>query len=182
MAGSHIDQPGRVQGTVTLYGEEIPVDSYGFRDRSWSVRSQFGKSFGHIGYTYGAADDGNGFHLIEQADQEAFYHGHFLQDGTWSKLADAHRKVLERSPETGFPTKLTVEGTDELGRKLYVEGTALNGCAIQLNPNLLSIDSLMEYKFSNGLVGHGADHDDWNAHLARRYFRQFLGYDKPASA
>ena len=40
----------------------------------------------------------------------------------------------------------------------------------------------MEYKFSNGLIGHGADHDDWNAHLARRYFREFLGYDKPKSA
>jgi hypothetical protein len=182
MAGSHIDQPGRVQGTITLYGEEIPVDSYGFRDRSWSVRSQFGESFGHIGYTYGAADDGNGFHIIEQADQEAFYHGHFLQDGTWSKLVDAHRKVLERSPETGFPTKITVEGTDELGRNLYVEGTALNGCAIQLNPNLLSIDSLMEYSFAGGLVGHGADHDDWNAHLARRYFRGLLGYDQPSRA
>ena len=54
--------------------------------------------------------------------------------------------------------------------------------AIQLNPNLLSIDSLMQYEFSDGLVGHGADHDDWNVHRARRYFRGLLGYDKPSRA
>jgi hypothetical protein len=175
MGETHLDQPGRVQGTITVYGEEIPVDSYGFRDRSWSVRSQFGESFGHIGYTYGAASDGDGFHIIEQADENTFYHGHFLQDGKWSKLVSGHREVLERSPETGYPTRLTVEGVDEAGRQLSVEGTALNGCAFQLNPNLLSIDSLMEYRFSNGLIGYGADHDDWNTHLARRFFRDLLG-------
>ena len=136
-----------------------------------------------MGYTYGAADDENCFHLIDQDEEQRCVTGHFMQDGTWSKLADAHRRVLERNPENGFPTKLIVEGTDELGRELHVEGTALNGCAVQLNPNLLSIDCLMDYNFRQRTqVGHGADHDDWNVHIARRYFRQFLGYDKPASA
>jgi hypothetical protein len=181
LAGTHIDQAGHVTGTVTLYGEEIPVDSYGFRDRSWSVRSQFGESFRHMGYTYGAANDDNCFHLIDQ-DEKHFYTGHLLKDGTWSKLVDATRTVHERNPENGFPTRLTIHGTDELGRTLHVDGVAVNGCAVQLNPNLLSIDCQMDYTWDNGLKGHGADHDDWNAHVARRYFRQFLGYDKPKDA
>ena len=42
----HLDQPGRYRGTITLHGEEINVDSFGFRDRSWGPRTQFGRGRG----------------------------------------------------------------------------------------------------------------------------------------
>ena len=34
----HIDQPGRVSGTVELRGERIDVDCYAMRDRMWGIR------------------------------------------------------------------------------------------------------------------------------------------------
>ncbi len=65
---SHLDQPGRYTGTIVLEGEEIAVDSYGFRDRSWGLRSQFGEGLPgdspRGGYSYATASPQDGFHMI----------------------------------------------------------------------------------------------------------------------
>src|ERR1700728_1055968 len=37
-ATRHFDQPMHVTGTILLYGEEIPIDCYSVRDRSWGPR------------------------------------------------------------------------------------------------------------------------------------------------
>ena len=54
---------------MRLEGEEIAVDAYGMRDRSWGPRSQFGAtlhSSGAVrgGYSYATASDRDGFHAI----------------------------------------------------------------------------------------------------------------------
>ncbi|MDE0987630.1 MAG: hypothetical protein OSA83_00225 [Pseudomonadales bacterium] len=36
--GRHFDQPMHVTGNIVLQGEDIPVDCFAFRDRSWSPR------------------------------------------------------------------------------------------------------------------------------------------------
>ena len=36
--GAHFDQAGHVTGTMVLHGEEIPIDCYSVRDRSWGPR------------------------------------------------------------------------------------------------------------------------------------------------
>ncbi len=66
---SHLDQPGRYVGTIVLDGEEIPVDAFGFRDRSWGPRSQFGRGIHGTqamsgGYSYATASDREAFHAI----------------------------------------------------------------------------------------------------------------------
>ena len=38
LKGAHFDQAGHVTGTMVLHGEEIPVDCYSVRDRSWGPR------------------------------------------------------------------------------------------------------------------------------------------------
>ena len=38
LKGAHFDQAGHVSGTMVLHGEEIPVDCYSVRDRSWGPR------------------------------------------------------------------------------------------------------------------------------------------------
>ena len=35
---AHVDQPGHVSGQLVLRGEEIPIDCYAIRDRSWGPR------------------------------------------------------------------------------------------------------------------------------------------------
>jgi hypothetical protein len=38
LKGAHFDQAGHVTGTMVLHGEEIPIDCYSVRDRSWGPR------------------------------------------------------------------------------------------------------------------------------------------------
>ena len=169
----HLDQPGRFTGKIVLRGEEITVDCFGMRDRSWGVRSQFGTGHGHVGYSYGAADERNGFHSIVMHDHDTLIHGHLMREGVWGKLVEGRRTVAERDPATGYQRRVVVEARDEHGRELRAEGRALNAFGIQINPNLASMDCMMEWDI-DGVAGHGQDNDDWTQPTARAFFRRFL--------
>lgn len=173
LGGSHLDQPGRFRGTIVLHGEEIPVDAFGFRDRSWGVRSQFGPGLastpaGHGGYTYATASERDAFHTITMDFGSGMnsIHGYLLRDGEWAKLATATRTVLERTPGTGFQTRVLIEGVDELGRTLHAEGRCLNQLGFFINPNLFTINCLTEWEF-DGVTAFGEDHDNWSAAAIR---------------
>jgi hypothetical protein len=179
---SHLDQPGRYTGTIQLHGERIEVDSFGFRDRSWGVRSQFGPGLtsSHAtrgGYSYATASERDAFHTITMdfGSGCVSIHGYLLRDGTWAKLASGRREVLERDAATGYPTVVQVEGTDELGRELHAEGRCLNRLGLFLNPNLFTVNCLTEWTF-DGVTAFGEDHDNWSAPAIRRHARSFLGY------
>lgn len=171
---SHLDQPGRYTGTIVLEGEEIPVDSFGFRDRSWGVRSQFGPGFGSGGYSYATAGEGHGFHTITMDFGQGYQsiHGYYMRDGEWAKLASATRAVSERDGH-GFPSVVDIRGEDDTGRRFEATGRCLNHIALHLNPNLFTINSLTQWEL-DGVPCYGEDHDNWSAAGARRFFRGFL--------
>lgn len=178
---SHLDQPGRYRGTIVLDGEEITVDAYGFRDRSWGPRAQFGDTLHGAtngGYSYGTASERDGFHAItmDYGDGCVGIHGYVVRDGEWAKLDSAVRTVTERDATSGFPRRVTLDITDRLGRELHAEGTCLNQLAIPLNPNLFTVNCLTEWTF-DGVTAYGEDHDNWAAASTRRFTRRFLGYD-----
>lgn len=175
LAGSHLDQPGRYQGTIVLEGEEIAVDSYGFRDRSWGPRSQFGDTMHGAtngGYSYATASADDGFHAItmDWGGTCVGIHGYVVRDGTWSKLASATREVVERDADTDFPRRVVLDLVDEAGRTLHAEGECLNGIVLPLNPNLLTFNCLTAWTF-DGLTAFGEDHDNWSAASLRRFSR-----------
>lgn len=178
----HLDQPGRYQGRIVLRGRTYDVDAYGFRDRSWGLRSQFGpgvvpKGPARGGYTYGTVSPHDAFHAITAWRNEEFvaYHGYLIRDGVWARLARGTREVLARDPATGYPTHVRIRGVDELGRELDAEGRCLNKLGVPLNPNMLSINCLTEWRF-DGRSGYGEDHENWTPAEARNFFRPFLGY------
>lgn len=183
LGSSHLDQPGRYQGTIVLRGEEILVDSFGFRDRSWGVRTQFGQGLTgspapNGGYSYATASEADAFHTISMnyAGTGCLnIHGYLLRDGTWARLASGRRDVVERSPSTGYPTRVVIDATDELGRALHAEGRTLNGLGLHLNPNLFTVNSLTEWTF-DGVTAFGEDHDNWSAPAIRRFARDHLGF------
>jgi hypothetical protein len=182
LGASHLDQPGRFRGHIVLRGEEIPVDAFGFRDRSWGVRHQFGQGIhgtpaGHGGYSYATASERDAFHTItlDFGSGCSSIHGYLLRDGSWAKLSRAQRTVLERHPETGAPLRVEIEGEDERGRALRALGRCVNQLAVQLNPNLFSINCLTEWSF-DGIRAWGEDHDNWSAPAARRFLRKQLGH------
>ena len=177
---SHVDQPCRYQGTIVLHGEEIAVDSYGFRDRSWGPRPQFGQGIhggGSMrgGYSYATASDRDAFHAITMDFGTGCIaiHGYVLRDGEWSKVASGAREVVERDGE-GFPVLVTLDLVDELGRELHAEGRLQNSIAFLINPNLFTINGLTEWTF-DGVTAWGEDHDNHSMPDARRLFREARG-------
>jgi len=182
---SHLDQPGRYQGTVVLQGETIPVDSFGFRDLSWGVRSQFGPGLTSSqarrgGYSYATASERDAFHTITMDFGSGCIsiHGYLLRDGEWSKLASGTREVVERDPATAFPRRVVIEAVDQLGRELHAEGRCHNKLGLFLNPNLFTVNCLTEWSF-DGITAWGEDHDNWSAPAIRHFARAQLGYDTP---
>ncbi len=178
---SHVDQPGRVTGTITLDGQVIEVNGgVGFRDRSWGVRRQFGEGVmgptEYASYTHGTSADGDGFFTLAgnygdgpSGVSTTNVHGYLRRDGELSMLADARREVLERSATSAQPTRLAVEGTDQLGRSFRAEGRTRNGCGIQLNPNLWCLNSMVEWDF-DATLAIGEDHDNWSPAGYRRFW------------
>ena len=178
---SHLDQPGRYRGTVTLAGEDIPVDAFGFRDRSWGERSQFGRGIHgtpaqHGGYSYATASERDAFHAVTMDFGTGCLaiHGYLVRDGVWSKVSSGTRQVRERDGRTAYPTVVSLDLVDELGRPLHAEGRCLNGLGLFLNPNLYSVNCLTEWTF-DGVTAFGEDHDNWSATGIREFLRGRLG-------
>ena len=73
---------------MVLDGEEIAVDGFGFRDRSWGPRPQVGPMLvggfaAHGGYSYATASEADAFHTITMDWGEGCrsIHGFLLRDG-----------------------------------------------------------------------------------------------------
>ena len=182
LGAAHLDQPGRYQGTIRLHDEVIAVDSYGFRDRSWGPRTQFGQGLGSTpaecgGYSYATSSVADGFHAITMdfgAGCQAI-HGYIVREGLWGKVTTGTRRVLQRDDATGAPTRVVLRLTDEHGRDIEATGRAVNRFGVHLNPNLFTWNCLTEWIF-DGIEAWGEDHDNWSAAAARKFFRGQLGY------
>jgi hypothetical protein len=173
---SHLDQPGRYTGFIRLDGVEVTVDSYGMRDRSWGPRSQFGATLHSSGarrggYSYATASERDAFHAITMdfGDGCIAIHGYVLRDGSYAKVTQGRREVLERTG--GAPSRVALELTDALGRTLQAEGQGVNRIGLHLNPNLFTWNCLTQWTWDGG-TGWGEDHDNWSAAGARRFFSE----------
>ena len=178
-AGNHMDQPGRILGTLVLDGERIEIDGVGFRDRTWSARTQFGQGvgpFASMGYTWGTSrtsDDGF-FLLSGNTDDEfmeyALLDGILYRDGDVAKLTEARRTILERDATNGCPVSMSIDLVDEKGRTAHVEGTNVNRFIVNLYPSLLVWECQTRWTM-DGTPLVGEDEDNWGVHDFRRYIR-----------
>ena len=177
---SHVDQPCRYRGTIVLHGETIDVDSFGFRDRSWGPRPQFGQGIHggpsmRGGYSYATASDAHAFHAITMdfGSGSIAIHGSYMRDGQWSKLVSGERRVVERDGE-GFPLVVELDGVDERGRAFSARGETTNSLGFLINPNLYTINCLTRWSFDE-ITAWGEDHDNHSFPDARRLFRAARG-------
>jgi hypothetical protein len=188
LAESHLDQPGRYRGTIRLAGERIAVDAFGFRDRSWGPRSQFGPGIHGTparsgGYSYATASDRDAFHAITMdfGTGSLAIHGYLLRHGEWAKVTQGSRQVLERDPVTAYPRRVALDLVDDHGRAVHAEGECRNGLGLFLNPNLYSVNCLTAWTF-DGVVAFGEDHDNWSATGLREFLRSRAGHQGPGPA
>ena len=178
LGDSHLDQPGIITGELILRGETIPVDAYGFRDRSWGPRPQSGAGINATpimrgGYSYATASPNDAFHALTMdfGDGTAIViHGYLLRDGRWGRLVSGRRDVVECDPGTGAPTEVRIEACDEHGRTVDAAGTTLNRLGYIVNPNLWSWNCLTEWTW-DGITGFGEDHDNWSLAGQREFNR-----------
>ena len=164
----HLDQPGRVSGSLRLHGEEIAVDCLAMRDRSWSVRSDTGST--RAGYSYATASATHGFHTMSvfAGDGDVVLAGYLLRDGELADLRGGSRRVTER--DRGRPVRVVVEAEDSLGRRIEAEGRCMNRFAFQASPNLCAWMSLTSWSF-DGVEAWGEDQDIWAPGDLRAFHR-----------
>lgn len=164
----HLDQAGRVHGTLRLHGTELAVDCIEMRDRSWSVRPDHGAV--RAGYDYGFADERNGFLAMTMAfgDQELVVAGYRLRDGEMTKLASGTRTVTR---EGGRPAAVRIEATDADGAGFEAEGRCVNRFAFQSSPNYFAWMSLTRWSIGS-LDAWGQDQDVWSPDLLRAVNRE----------
>ncbi len=156
----HLDQPCHVRGTVRLDGEEIAIDGYEMRDRSWGPRDDLRRT--RASYCYGIRDANDAFlaSTMEADGVERVIMGFLVRDGKKHDLVSGTRKVLERNAR-GFPERVHIEAADRAGRTLEVEGRCHSRLAEQATPGMFAWMSLTEWSGS-GRPCHGEDQEVWS--------------------
>jgi hypothetical protein len=179
-ATRHFDQPMHVTGTIVLDREEIAVDCYSVRDRSWGPRPagptppdkklapgvlrrenrpERANSPHSVGYVFGIQDPDNAFlaftdpwlHEDGRATDDVDA-GYLLRDGDYAPLVHGFR-TTELAPDTRFIRAVHLEAVDTLGRDLVAEGELLAHHEEQ-GP---SGTGLFRWTWSGGRSGHGED-------------------------
>ena len=116
----HIEQPGKMRGTIRRHGEEFAVDCYSMRDTSYGARDY--ESLARGGYFWGIAENSS-FHALcmGAGTDAASIGGYIMKDGEMASLVSGKREVLEWG-KLG-PARVAFEGADTLGRTMYATGT-----------------------------------------------------------
>ena len=156
----HLDQPCHVQGTLRLGDEEIAIDCFEMRDRSWGPRDD--RRTTRASYCYGIRSEDEAFlaSTIEVEGVERVVMGFLLRGGEKHDLASGTREILERSAE-GFPLRVRIAAEDRAGRELVAEGRCLSRLAEQATPGMFAWMSLTEWSSADGR-SYGEDQEVWS--------------------
>jgi len=155
--GTHFDQAGRVTGEIVLHGEEIAVDCYAVRDRSWGPRpagrprSRTPRTAG-IGYSFGVAGPSEAWltYSVPDLDGDPVVCGFLLRDGAYAHILAGERRMTVDAT-TGWPRYLEIDAVDDAGRELSVTGDA-----VSRHWRGTGGDTLVRWRW-NGTDGYGED-------------------------
>jgi hypothetical protein len=167
----HVDQICRVTGVVNLRGEEIPVDCFEMRDKSWHVRSDapldLPVELRQGSYSY--ASNGSAAFLVKafgddrnhlSLDKGGFGKGVYWKDGQFGTVVSG-RRVVERMSQDGPARRVVVEATDDLGRSFEAIGETYNRFAHRSTPSIWAWISGTNWTV-NGESFQGED-QEWTA-------------------
>jgi hypothetical protein len=169
-----------VTGTITLDGEEIAVDCYSVRDRSWGprptgpvpddkklprgalrrenrpVRAGSPQS---VGYVFATQDPDEAFLAftdpwVDPAGRPSddLDAGYLVRGGEYAPLVAGFR-TIELDPRTRFIRRIHLEATDALGRPLVADGALVSRHG-ERGP---SGTGLFHWEWTGGCAGWGED-------------------------
>ena len=152
----HIEQPGRMRGTIRRHGEEFAIDCFSMRDTSYGAREY--ESLASGGYFWGIAE-GSAFHAIAMGEgREARVIGGFIwKDGELASLEQGRREVLQYG-QFG-PSRMLFEATDKLGRQLRAIATVDPGMVFTGYTDHTVVWSLTEWDWDG--VTHWGDNQEF---------------------
>jgi hypothetical protein len=165
---SHFDQAGRVTGRLSLDGEEIAVDAYAFRDRSWGLRSE--RVAPEFSYCW-KADASEAFLVYApRVDGPlAISRGILYRDGVARPITSGLRSEV-RDPAHGWVTSLTVTAVDDLGRGIEAHAEAVSRL-VHPRPTSANTISVLSWSDAAGR-SWGEDQDVWPHRAWRRRNRR----------
>lgn len=152
----HIEQPGRMRGTIRRDGREYPIDCFSMRDTSYGAREYASLATG--GYFWGIAQD-SAFHAIAMGEgaQQKVIGGFLWKDGALSSLASGTRRV------TAFgrygPKRAVFEATDRLGRAIAATGRMDEGLIFTGYTDHTVVWSLVEWDWDG--TAHWGDNQEF---------------------
>jgi hypothetical protein len=149
----HLEQMGRVRGSLVLRGEEMAVDCYALRDTSWGVRQMDAVKRGS--YFWAVADDDNAFHaqVMGEGEEMRVVGGFLKLGGKTASLTGGKRVVTEMGKVTPRRFDLRLEDAD--GRTLEVVARVCSDLMVNFYPRVQVVWSLMEADFGGGVKGWG---------------------------
>jgi len=156
VASEHLEQFGRITGTLEVLGRVYQIDALGERDHSWGVRD-WNAPKNWIWLTGQFSEDMT-FNLtkltVEQGEVDA---GFFYQDGRYDPLVKS--KVDTVFGSDGVPTSFELELIDKEGVKRAISAKVLKNITLHFlsdDKRSLSImyETLAEYSY-DGKKGYG---------------------------
>jgi hypothetical protein len=166
----HIEQPGRLRGTLRLDGRDVAIDCFSMRDTSYGPREY--ESLATGGYFWGIAAN-SAFHAIaigEGSDQRVIG-GFMWRDGTLASLAKGTRTIAEFG--TYGPRRVEFHATDTIGRTLHATGRLDEGLIFTGYTDHTVVWSLLEWDW-NGETHWGDNQEFCSAVRFRKIARQEL--------
>lgn len=167
----HLDQLGRVTGTLTLHGTAHEVDCVEMRDRSWTPRRET-TARTRRGYLYGALADGSrGFfaatNVGPEGGRDELVGGWVLHEGEIVPVTGGERRVHRDAAHRPAAVELDLEldgGTETW------TGTVHSRLALPTTPYFAWM-SLTEWTSGDGVRCWGEDHDSWSPARWRAFCR-----------
>jgi hypothetical protein len=152
----HLEQAGRMVGTIRRDGETFPVDCYSMRDTSYGPRNYTSTASG--GYFWGIAAD-SAFHAIAKGEgsEQTVIGGFIWKDGELASLVSGTRRV-ETFGRYG-PSRVLFDAKDQLGRTITATGRIDDGFIFTGYTDHTVVWSLLEWDW-NG-VTHWGDNQEF---------------------
>ena len=169
----HIEQPGRMKGTITRHGEAFPIDCFSMRDTSFGARDY--EPLARGGYFWGIGPDSSFHALCMGAGTHAnAIGGYIMKEGEMASLVSGRREVLEWG-DLG-PAKVLFEGTDALGRTMRATGIIDPGLVFTGYTDHTVVWSLAEWDWDG--VTHWGDNQEFSP---AEHFRRVARGELPVS-
>jgi hypothetical protein len=152
----HMEQPGRMTGSMRRDGEHYTIDCFSMRDTSYGPRDYASTASG--GYFWGIAKD-SAFHAITKGEGavQNLIGGFLWREGQMASLATGTRRVLEFGRYG--PRRVAFDAIDTLGRSVSALGSIDDGLIFTGYTDHTVVWSLCEWDV--GGVTHWGDNQEF---------------------